>query len=373
MRVRKQQGGAPVDVTIYQQPCWLLEAAELVYGLVNGIPAEKLTGTGPYCIPPADAARIQAEVCAGLDPLDEVIQFYFRGVPLEGVSGRLSCLGCALLYSFLEVDHPQPDDFVRAMKQDWHALCESGFHVEGINGFSLSLEPAPGGKLLSLARELTALQVPALYRMQLLEVFSAFDQHLERVAKLLRPVAAALPGCMAPWTGQIPALSEQWETFFQGDSAPEFFLRRARIQSDMFQELKLSFRFFSPYGSPGKFSTAKRQLRFHLGVNIQPGMIEVHQAQVPEEWELAALRLMANGARVEMLHAMAERPMSGQELAQKLNLNSGSVFRDLNSLYNARLLLMEPAGGRSCYRINLPVVRSILERLLGYLRDNALQ
>ena len=38
-----------------------------------------------------------------------------------------------------------------------------------------------------------------------------------------------------------------------------------------------------------------------------------------------ALRLMANGARVEMLHAMAERPMSGQELAQKLNLNSGSV------------------------------------------------
>ncbi len=44
---------------------------------------------------------------------------------------------------------------------------------------------------------------------------------------------------------------------------------------------------------------------------------------------------MANVSRMEMLRAMAERPMSGQELAQKLNLNSGSVFRDLNSLYNA--------------------------------------
>lgn len=359
-----------MKVTIDQEPCWLLEAAELVYGLVNQLPVEKLAGSGPYCIPPDQVRRIQAEACAGLDPLDEVVQFYFRGVPLEGVSGRLSCLGCALLYSFLEIDHPQPDEFVQAMKLDWHALCKTGFHVEGIDGFSLSFEPAPGGKFLSLARELAALQVPALYRMQLLEVFTAYDQHLERVAELLRPVAAALPSCMAPWTDQIPALAGQWEAFFEGGAAQEFFLRRARIQSGAFLELKLGFRFFSPYGSPGKFSTEKRQLRFHMGVNMQPGVGDAHQAQAPEEWELTALRLMANGARVEMLHAMTERPMSGQELAQKLNLNSGSVFRDLNSLYNARLLLMESAGGRNCYRINTPVVRSILERLLGYLQDN---
>lgn len=116
-----------MKVTIYQEPCWLLEAAELVYGLVNQIPVEKLAGSGPYCIPPDQVRRIQAEACAGLDPLDELTQFYFRGVPLEGVSGRLSCLGCALLYSFLEIDHPQVDDFVRSMEADWRALCESGF------------------------------------------------------------------------------------------------------------------------------------------------------------------------------------------------------------------------------------------------------
>ena len=237
-----------MKVTIDQEPCWLLEAAELVYGLVNQLPVEKLAGSGPYCIPPDQVRRIQAEACAGLDPLDEVVQFYFRGVPLEGVSGRLSCLGCALLYSFLEIDHPQPDEFVQAMKLDWHALCKTGFHVEGIDGFSLSFEPTPGGKFLSLARELAALQVPALYRMQLLEVFSAYDQHLERVAELLRPVAAALPSYMAPWTDQIPALAGQWEAFFEGGAAQEFFLRRARIQSGAFLELKLGFRFFSPYG-----------------------------------------------------------------------------------------------------------------------------
>ena len=54
-----------MKVTIYQEPCWLLEAAELVYGLVNQIPVEKLAGSGPYCIPPDQVRRIQAEACAG--------------------------------------------------------------------------------------------------------------------------------------------------------------------------------------------------------------------------------------------------------------------------------------------------------------------
>ena len=191
----------------------------------------------------------------------------------------------------------------------------------------------------------------------------------EAVVELLRPIAAVLPDYMAPWTRQIPDLAEQWDTFFQGNSAQEFFLQRARIQSGEFRELRLAFRFFSPYGSPGKFLGEKGRLLFHMGVNMQPGLGNAGQAQAPEEWELTALRLMANGSRMEMLHAMAERPMSGQELAQKLNLNSGSVFRDLNSLYNARLLLMESTGGRNCYRTNLPVVRNMMERMLNYLQN----
>ena len=106
-----------MKVTIYQEPCWLLEAAELVYGLVNQIPVEKLAGERTVLHPPDQVRRIQAEVCAGLNPLDEVIQFYFRGVPLEGVPDRLSCLGCTLLYSFLEIDHPQPEEYVHALRR----------------------------------------------------------------------------------------------------------------------------------------------------------------------------------------------------------------------------------------------------------------
>ncbi len=73
-----------MKVTIYQEPCWLLEAAELVYGLVNQIPVEKLAGSGPLLHPAGPGAPHPGGGLRGLDPLDELTQFYFRGVPLKG-------------------------------------------------------------------------------------------------------------------------------------------------------------------------------------------------------------------------------------------------------------------------------------------------
>ncbi len=111
-----------MKVTIYQEPCWLLEAAELVYGLVNQIPVEKLAGSGPYCIPPDQVRRIQAEACAGLDPLDELTQFYFRGCSSGGGFWEAFLFRLRPAVQFSEIDHPQVDDFVRSMEADWRAF-----------------------------------------------------------------------------------------------------------------------------------------------------------------------------------------------------------------------------------------------------------
>ena len=358
-----------MEVTIYPEPCWLLEAAEMVYGLVNRIPPAELAGSGSYCIPPEQVRVIQDQACAGIDPAGETAQYYFRGVPLEGVANRLSCLGCAILYSSLSVDCSDPAAYAAAARAYWHDRRAAGLRVDGIDCFSLILEEAQE-KTISLAKELLALQVPELYRLQLLEVFSAFDWHLDRLMALLEPVARRLPALMAPWTEKIPVLAQQWQSFFQTASAQDFFLHRARLQAVPFQQLEIAFRFMSPDPSPGKYSADGRRARFHLGVSIAPNMEIPSSAQPPEEWELTALRLMANSARVEMLRLMAQRPMSGQELAQKLNLNSGSVFRDLNSLRNARLLLMETIGGRNCYRTNVPAVRQITSHIADYVQND---
>ena len=48
--------------------------------------------------------------------------------------------------------------------------------------------------------EIGDLPVPVKLRMQILEVFSAYDVHLDRVVALLRPVAGGLTG-VAPAMG----------------------------------------------------------------------------------------------------------------------------------------------------------------------------
>lgn len=357
-----------MEVTIYQEPCWLLEAAELAYGLVNEIPAEKLTASGPYCIPAEQVRRLLAKARTRIGPEEELVRYYFQGVPLEGFSSRLSCLGCAMLYSSMPLHCAQPQDYAAALLNAWHTILESGFRVDGLDGFTLNLEPSEG-RPLSLAKELSVLQAPELYKMQLLEVFSAFDSHLDQLVRLLTPVAEMLPEEVAPWTRSVSALAKEWEAFFQQNSPQAFFLHRARMQDVSIQHLEMAFRFLSPTVSPGKYRGGSEEARIHIGVSMEPSLENPDSAPSPEEWELTAVRLMANSARMEMLRLMMERPMSGQELAQTLNLNSGSVFRDLNSLLNARLLLQESNGSRNCYRTNLSTIRQITEHLVNHIQS----
>ena len=99
----------------------------------------------------------------------------------------------------------------------------------------------------------------------------------------------------------------------------------------------------------------------------RPAPLTDQEAQEWEEWELTAMHLLSSPARMEMLHAMTDRYMSAQELAQALNLNSGTVFRDLNSMYDARLLYIENRNGRNCYRTNYGMVRQVTEHIQRYL------
>lgn len=53
----------------------------------------------------------------------------------------------------------------------------------------------------------------------------------------------------------------------------------------------------------------------------------------------------------------------------QLELNQGSVFRDLNNLYNVRLLLSESVNGKNYYYTNIQVLRDIMDRLLQYIEN----
>lgn len=77
-----------MDVVIEREPCYLLEAAELAYSLVNDIPAEKLSGTGLYCIPAEAIQRIRREACAGIESHQTAAWTFIFRQGTVGAEGR---------------------------------------------------------------------------------------------------------------------------------------------------------------------------------------------------------------------------------------------------------------------------------------------
>ncbi|MFR0734966.1 MAG: hypothetical protein ACLSHU_13105 [Oscillospiraceae bacterium] len=71
-----------------------------------------------------------------------------------------------------------------------------------------------------------------------------------------------------------------------------------------------------------------------------------------EPCEFQALRLLGSEARMRMLWAMLDRPMSARELSQRLELHLGGVCRDISNLFHSRLITTEQVNGRNRYRTN---------------------
>lgn len=61
--------------------------------------------------------------------------------------------------------------------------------------------------------------------------------------------------------------------------------------------------------------------------------------------------------------------MEMPELSKRLHPNSGSVFRDVNSMYNTQMLLFQPENGKNLYSTNLNVVSKTVDDLVEYLRS----
>jgi len=354
-----------MEVTVYKKPCILLEAAELVYGYVNEIPAEKLTSKGKYCIPPEDVRKIQDTACAGLKREDKELQFYFHGVSLDSRERRMSCLGCSLLYTTIDVSCSGVDDMLASLHQSWHQK-KWPLRVLEINGFSLDFRETDD--FTTLSQEITKLPVPQNYQIQLVDVYSSYDWHLDRVGTLLRPVAERLEPLLAPWVERALPLADEWESYMHQPAALPDIARGARLSKICIQHVKFGLRYFSPYGGPGRIDEASGTLTMHFGL-VRSGEVPLDMMQIPESWEFSAIRLLSGADRVRMLNMMMKAPMSVQDLCQSLDLNPGTVFRDLNNLYNVGLLNTEVNSGRNCYRTNLPAIERLVNHLIRYLKQ----
>ncbi len=354
-----------MKLTIHYRPCLLQEATELIHAYVNQIPAELLTGQGPCAIPAEELIKIRTIACEGLDPEREDLQFFFKGIHFEDKSDGLLTVARCMVYSLTEELIPDVDAAVETMLRIWPKYRKTA-RINNISVYGMGFSSDEPEAFRSLSKEIAKLPLPVSFQLQLVEAFSNYEEYLRKLVNILKPVTEKLASLLEPWVQRAQPLIRQWEEYFSEESnVRDFFLRKTAIPELTTTELTFALHymksdlglvFFTDFCGPAIILVGAGQT-----VALPEGDTT---RQVLENCDYLVLRQIANPDRVAMLLAMMATPMTAQELAHKLNLHPGSVFRDLNSMSNSNLLLKEILGGKNTYRTNYPLLEKLFQKVL---------
>lgn len=355
-----------MEFVVCEKPCLLLETAELVYAHVNRISPDQLTCAASYTIGERDVALMLETVCAGIDPEDAEWSNYFRSVLVDSKTGKMSCLAFALLYAYMPVEFDEIADAIAMVKQEWQEQ-DKPFVVTGISSYSLST--ASTEEYTNLAREIGKLAIPQAYQLQLVEAFSTFEAQVERLAQLLLPLAERLKPLLMPWIARAEPLRRAWRDFLAKADAESLLLRRCNLADHNISRVVLTMRYISPESGAGSIRCGSDTLSLHMGVTNHPDEELQESATAPRPGEYTALRLLTRQECVDIFRTTRQKPKCIQDLAQELNMNPGTVFRNVNSMFNVGLLKLEIISGRNYYWANIPRMEKMTEHLVRYLKE----
>ena len=353
-----------MPIAFYRHPNLLLDAEELLYACVNDKPAESLTKDAPYCIPLSQVERMMADV-RDLVPASEERERFFCSYPLPKCSpGSHTCLARLMTYTFFDGSQSDPESALQLLAQAWNpqqAAQEREVFVE-VQAFGLTLARQDEGEL-PFALGLGHLPLPTGLREDLLDIFSDYAGSVRTLGRLLLPVMQYLETALVPYVKRAEPFIESWEKKMEGLTPEAFALEYIHYQSPHpITHLSLSVMFFNPEWVVCRL-VGDDDLRIALGVG------EPWNAN-PDDfapWEYRALRLLGSPARIRMLRALEQQPMSSREMAKTLDLHLGAVTRDVSSMYEEQLLNVELQGSRRRYSVNHKALETIIQHLQAIL------
>ncbi len=368
-----QEERAPMQVFITNRPYLLYETVELLRAFVNALPPSELTMEGEYCLTERQVTDVMASACQGLDPKDPWLRHFFQEYPILDDSGQTVCLASCIVYSMFDVTM-QPDGIAAQMRravEDWQSARHQGYRFNSINRFGIGIDPEPERGPVRLAAELKKLPVPEDLRLLLHETLSDFAYSTGELERILTPVAQRLEPLLEPYVRRAQALAEQWRAFLRDREALLEFLRRrtGTLEQDTIDRVNISLRYLHSRYSAGVLSEDEKTFGFHLGVGTKVTMAQAYEegSKSSLQRELAAFKLLGDPSRQEIIRLLSREPLTMYDVTQRLGMNPGSVFRSINSMFNAELLLRESREGKFYYQAKLPYIRSIFDHVLAHL------
>lgn len=344
----------------------LIETAYLVFAWANQMPPTALTSDKPYCIPAQEVQKIMDAVCGNLDPQDRRLRFYFQSFSVEGIKNSSvfeTCAGIMLINSSLRDGNCD----LQKSRSTMHGHFIGSSRYYEINSFNANGIGANAcEEYRSIAEELGRFDMPDGLRLRLLEVLSNFHRNVDELCDLLEPLGEKLLPLLMPWWEKMTPRMEQWKDILSTETGLQETLWDVSIDTREVKELRLSLHIFRPAVRRICVDFGGGILYKDIGLDFQPMKVKREGFTAVE---LSALRLLSSADRIEMLRAMSDQVMTPKELTERLRLNSGSVFRDLASLFQAHLVEMVVEEGiHRSYKTAVDYLENLVTQLLQYIK-----
>lgn len=343
-----------MEVRVTARPHLLLESVELIFAYVNEILPQMLTAPGEHCLAEEAVREMMETACSDIPRTDPAVEYYFSKYIFPDGSEKSTCIARNLAYDSMCMSKGSIQEDCENLCSLWkqnHRSCR----IDAISEYGLSYRDADERQFIPLANDIAKLGLSAAYSQKLLEQFSGYDMGIYRLQKIVEPVAERLQPLLEPWVKRAEPLAQLWQQQLeQPDGFADFMERLCYSGSEKLELLELQLRYILPKAGPGSVSVAKRTTYIHMGTAMTMGK---RSTEGFEAWEIEAFRLLGSFPRLRMLSAMMNNPMSARELAQSLNLNLGTVFKDINSMYESRLIVIETVNSRRRYRTNMETFR----------------
>ena len=369
-----------MEYEIIREPFLFMETMELLYKHVNRVrfsslwtPRHERNGTATEQLVLERLELLQTildEVCEDVDGNDPDLRLFFEDVNREMPNGGVY-LAKYLISAFMDFEHPGFEETVADILRQWQMMNQTGAWLQQDGDCALRYTTIPGSPG-SLFDQIYTLDQPAEFRLRLFGALHTFPETLEKLAAMMRPLAARLAEVIGRLQVPVGEMAEYWLTsrlapleFLEGAMGPEAVAgagQKLRIAISLMDANRIRY---NMEHEPGR----KRPCSYmYIGCCITvTSQRREHFAALDELSTI--LRGLSERKRLEALRQLARKRLYGLELAEILNMDRGNLSRLLTVLHEQGFLHQEKENQRTYYWADRAAVQQFFDRVISIIFD----
>ena len=377
-----------MKVRVIEKPCLFAESVYLLYYYVNGISLTNdyervIRKFGRYLPEKEDHGlhlaqeldRITAEVTQGLDPQQPRLRYFFERLP--GTDEKTCCCLAQVMLVATPLTCSDVDSFAAELLRTFRWMTQVGIKVNDMSSMGLVIEQRdPQEDPEPLQAQLERLPCSVEARWEILRALTEFGPYLRELTELLRPVAERLAPRMEAIAARNQVQLSAWGDYFASHTLETFQQEMFRAsylfpQEKQPEEIWVALWSFNMFGFWTEWVLDSPVRIAYLGASLTFEFAAERQLRPDAETLCAMMRALTGKDKLEILRRCAIEPVSAAQLAASMNLNSGTVSRNVYGLYKLGYLETRGDGERVNYITRPDALERLFRWVLEYVSEEA--